>query len=293
MLGNLGMESQHVLRDYLSAAFFLLGSIIFCVIASLLLEHGRRSLYGARAELLQRNSALEIAQSQQRELLRTITHELRTPINSVLGFIELIEVQDPGLAATTRTRLARMTAASRRLLAVINDILDLSKLEAGKLVLAFEDCAVHDMLAEVAEEVRALIKSRPVQVRVNCAEGLRFCADPLRLRQIITNLAGNAAKFTPEGLIELSAQLDSPQQLHIAIVDSGVGIREEDKARLLEPFAQAKEGRVAGGTGLGLSISKRLVERMGGAITFESQFGHGTAFDVRIPRPPFPAEDAP
>lgn len=281
---NLARPTATATREAVSASFFLLGSLLFCVIASLLLEHNRRHLYEARSELQVRNVALELAQTQQRELLRTITHELRTPINSVLGFIELIELQDQGLLPSTRERLKRITVASTRLLAVINDILELSRLEAGKLTLTPQDCEVQPILEEVAAETRALLKTAQVRVETSCPERLRWHVDPLRLRQIITNLAGNATKFTPAGLIGLSAVVDDAAgELVLRVSDSGIGIRDEDKPKLLEPFAQTKEGRVAGGTGLGLSISKRLVELMGGRLSFTSQLGQGTTFEIRIP----------
>jgi signal transduction histidine kinase len=280
---NLVVHPDSTLPDAIAAGFFLFGSVIFCVIASLLLEHSRRRLHQAQTELLQRNHALERAQREQRELLRTITHELRTPITSVLGFIELIEMQDAGLQPQTRERLARMTAASSRLAAMVNDILDHSRIEAGKVLLAIEQLSLHALLEDVAADTQALLKARDVRVDVRCDVGIAWCCDRMRLRQVLTNLAGNAVKFTPEGVIELKAAIDASQHLCIWVIDSGIGIRAEDQPLLLEPFAQTEQGRVAGGTGLGLSISKRLVELMGGTLTFTSELGRGTAFQVRIP----------
>ena len=282
-LANVARQ-DHAARDLVSSTFFLLGSLLFCVIAALLLEHGRRELFRARAELLRQNAALEAAQAQQRELLRTITHELRTPINSVLGFIELIELQDGGLAQSSRQRLQRMTVTSRRLLAVVNEILDLSQLEAGKLQLAAEGCKLPELLEEVAEELRGLVKSRPVRVEVECPAGLTLRVDPLRLRQVLINLASHAAKLTPEGVIALRARPDGPKHVCIEVVDSGDGIREEDKAALLQPLARTRDSRVSGAHGLGLSIARRLTELMGGSLSFVSEHGRGTTFEVRLPR---------
>jgi len=281
---NLIVHPQAGRPEIASACAFLFGSSLFCMVAAILLESQRRRLFQMQQQLTAQNAELVRAQGHQREFLRTVTHELRTPLNSVLGFVELIESEDRTLSASTGARLRRMRAASSRLLGVINDILDLSRIEAGKFEVHFAVCDIGKVIHDVAEETRALIRDRPVEVVVDSPVSLLWKTDEKRLRQILINLAGNAAKFTPSGEIRLEVR-SSNSHLHLTVRDTGVGISAHDLQYVLEPFAQAEHGRVAGGTGLGLHISSRLVALLGGTIDLESELDRGTTFRVAVPQP--------
>jgi two-component system sensor histidine kinase/response regulator len=234
---------------------------------------------------LERADAANKAKSR---FLANMSHELRTPLNAIIGFSELLE---DGISGPLDPRQSEFVGyihtSARHLLSLITDLLDLSKVEAGRLDLNIENVclpaiahAANDVLAPVADK-------RGVALSLALPADLpNFSADPLRLKQIIYNLLSNAIKFTPpKGEVWLSARVVNPE-LEFAVRDTGSGIRAEDLPRLFLEFEQLGARRnqdLAGGTGLGLALTKRLVELHGGSITVESEWGRGSTFTVRLP----------
>jgi signal transduction histidine kinase len=266
--------------DLVAALFFTTGGAFFCLICSLLLEHQRRELFDANTALLHRNEELERARQHQRRFLSTISHELRSPINAVLGFSELIVESAEGLDKRSRENLMRIQRSSRHLLGIVNDLLDLAKAEAGCIEITLESFDLVPLLHEVAEETRALVGQRDVTVSVDAPAACRVRADSMRLRQILLNLLGNAAKFTFEGEIGLRAWVERGA-VWLEVSDTGIGIAEENRGLIFEAFRQV-DGRASGGTGLGLSIVNNLVALLHGRIELESEPDRGSTFRIRF-----------
>jgi signal transduction histidine kinase len=240
-------------------------------------------------ELEDARRAAEEANAAKSVFLATISHEIRTPMNVFLGMIDI--VLDTPLETAQRDDLQRARAAAVSLLAIINDVLDTSKIEAGKMTIEMGDLA----LRRTIDEALAVIRPTAVQkgLSLECVvarrlpEGLR--GDAVRLRQILINLLGNAVKFTRAGAVTLEVRPESADGtvpdptacvLHFSVRDTGIGVRSDKLAAIFEPFVQADVSttRTHGGTGLGLSICQRLVELMGGRIWVESEPGRGTVF---------------
>ena len=238
------------------------------------------------------NLAKEAAESASRaksSFLANMSHEIRTPMNAIIGFSEVV-LQDSTLNPDTQKYVVTIFNAAKSLLGIINDILDVSKLESGKFSL--ENVAFHlpNALADAIRTVehRASEKSLALKLEYNVALPLCFIGDPTRLRQVILNLVGNAIKFTEHGQIVISVEPSEQQdQLHIAITDSGIGMTAEQIERIFEPFSQADVSttRKFGGTGLGTTISKQLVELMGGEIWVTSKLGVGSTFHFTVHLP--------
>jgi signal transduction histidine kinase len=260
---------------------FIAGTVFFCQICGVLLEAQRRQLFGANAELLTRNVELERAKLQQGKFLSTISHELRSPVNTMLGFAELIEEREENLLPKSRDNLAQVQRSGQHLLRLINDLLDLAKAEAGRMELELSRVDVVPLVQEVAEDTRALVRQRDVTVMVDAPPSLPWTCDPLRFRQILLNLASNAARFTPAGAIEI-ALFTAGERLVIEVRDTGVGIPPEARALIFEAFRQVHQGLGVGGTGLGLSIVSHLVELLGGRVEVESEVGKGSTFRVTL-----------
>lgn len=225
------------------------------------------------------------------QFLANMSHELRTPLNSIIGFSRVImKGIDGPITDLQQQDLSAIYSAGQHLLNMINDILDISKIEAGKMELAFEEIDLTEIFESVLSTARGLVKDKPVKLISSIVETLpRVHADPTRVRQILLNLLSNAAKFTDEGSITLSAKqrLDSYDQpeIYISVTDTGVGIPLESQVDLFEPFTQVDGSatRKTGGTGLGLSITRLLVDLHGGSITIESAPGMGSTFSFSIP----------
>jgi PAS domain S-box-containing protein len=234
--------------------------------------------------------AKEVAEESARAkgiFLATMSHELRTPMNGVLGCTQLL--QDTSLTDAQRQLLQTMHRSAEALLALVNDILDFSKIEAGKMSLETADVHLRSLIDDVLTLVSELAKKKALELTVDVApdvpESLR--GDPVRLRQILFNLVGNAIKFTEAGSVAVSVSLQqSPSHLPDSILlgwkiaDTGIGMTDEQQARLFQAYSQAETStaRKFGGTGLGLMICRQLVELMGGEIAVESRAGKGTAF---------------
>ena len=259
-------------------------------IARSLADLGRyqRELRETQASLEKARRAAEAASEAKGRFLAVMSHEIRTPINGVIGNLEVLA--DSTLDASDRALVAAAQRAASSLLENINEILDFSRLESGALELEEVEFALEAQLDDIAAGITGLLDPSRVKLVVDfdCALPERVRGDPLRLRQVLTNLLGNAAKFTHDGAIVLRARGAGGGRLALEVADSGIGIAPEQQATLFEPFTQADSStsRQYGGSGLGLSIVKQLVELMGGAVSLDSAPGRGSTFRVDLPLSP-------
>jgi PAS domain S-box-containing protein len=243
----------------------------------------------AEFDLRQAKEEAEQASRAKSQFLANMSHELRTPLNAIIGLAEMLRDDAQDLGQGDLEPLERIHRAGNHLLKLINEILDLSKIEAGKLELQPERFDLAVLLREAATTIQPLAKKNRNRLEVQCPDDLgRTYADSTRVRQIVLNLLSNAAKFTEGGLVRLVAeriQRDGAAWLVATVSDTGIGMSAEQVGRLFEEFSQADSAttRRFGGTGLGLAISRRLARLMGGDIEVESALGNGTTFTLRLP----------
>jgi len=215
-----------------------------------------------------------------------MSHELRTPLNAVIGYAEmLLEEADERALAESTDELRKVQGAGKHLLGLISDILDLSKIEAGRMDIHMETFDVADMLETVLGTIRPMLARNSNEIAISCPPALGFIhADLTKTRQILLNLLSNAAKFTDHGTVRLVAAR-GPGYVQFQVSDTGIGMTEAQIAQLFQAFSQADSStaRRFGGTGLGLAISKAFTDMLGGTITVHSKPGVGTTFTVRLP----------
>lgn len=242
------------------------------------------------AQLARAKDEAERANRVKSDFLARMSHELRTPLNAIIGFTDLLLERIGGdITAKQEDYLNDIRGSGSHLLALISDILDLSKVEADRMELRFSVIAIPDVVEEVLRTLRPLIFQKRLDVgAILDPDARRVRADLVRFRQILFNLVSNAVKFTPEGgLVRVEAQLVG-DELEVAVVDTGPGIAREDQALLFQPFSQLKPlgpdtEAMGDGTGLGLSLVKRLLEMHGGRVWVESETGNGSRFVFRLP----------
>ncbi|MEP7325076.1 MAG: GAF domain-containing protein [Gemmatimonadota bacterium] len=264
------------------------------------------AMYHDITELLRARREAQVANTAKSHFLASMSHELRTPLNAILGYSEMLQ-EDAAAEGHGNfiPDLQKIEGAGRHLLTLINDVLDLSKIEAGKMELYLESFEIRPMLEAVAATVQPLVTRNGNTLKADWADNLgTMRADVTRVRQILLNLLSNASKFTERGTLRLEVKREpSPagERVVFAVHDTGVGMTEEQLGRLFQAFSQAEASTSAkyGGTGLGLAISKKFAEMMGGDIVVTSTPGKGTTFTVRLPvvvteteavaRPPVPS----
>ena len=238
-------------------------------------------------EVEETSRALEQASQHKSQFLATMSHELRTPLNAIIGYSEMLQEEAEDLDADAfLPDLQRINGAGKHLLGLINDILDLSKIEAGRMDLFVEPINIAEMIAEVESVARPLVDKNGNALLVTCAEDVgEMHADQTKVRQALFNLMSNAGKFTDHGTISLTVKRESDDWVTFSVADTGIGMTEEQLGRLFEAFSQAEAstGSQYGGTGLGLAISRHFCRLMGGDLTVESVHGEGSTFTVRLP----------
>lgn len=253
-----------------------------------LLTHQNLELERQRQQIQLQNLKLLEAAQLKSQFLATMSHELRTPMNAIIGFSQLLlRQQRYKLVPQQMDMVERIFNNGKNLLMLINDILDLSKIEAGHLQLTLEEFNLPQLIQTTVEELRSLAEQKSLQLEVTCQfNHPRILNDSARLRQVLVNLLSNAIKFTEVGGVTISAWEVAENQLVIAVQDTGIGIAETDLPHIFEEFRQVDQSltKKYGGTGLGLSITDWLVRMMGGSIQVESQLGVGSTFRVEIPR---------
>lgn len=313
----------------LTTVLCLAGLVGFTTVFGLQSNIGVRRMISARRELETRNRLIE---EQRRELetawktaelerraaedarllaveanqtkssfLANMSHELRTPLNAIIGYSEMLqeELSDTAAAESVLADLRRIHGAGKHLLGLINDVLDLSKIEAGKIDLNYEPVDLAALVQEVCAMSQPLLVANRNRIAVELSPGIgAIDADSTRLRQVLFNLVSNAAKFTQDGsvtvAVDRAVEGDGAERVRIAVRDTGIGLSEEALAKLFQPFVQADSAttRRYGGTGLGLAISRRLCRMMGGDVTVASRPGEGSCFTASIAAHPPAAGEA-
>ncbi len=248
------------------------------------------NLLTARSKVEEARAAAEDANRAKSTFLANMSHELRTPMNAIIGYSEmLIEEAEDLQQEDFIPDLQRILTASNHLLALINDVLDLSKIEAGKMTLFLEDIAITSLVDDVSATIRPLVAKQENRLELALAPNLGILrADETKLRQTLFNLLSNACKFTTAGTIRLQAERYATadgDRLRFRVTDTGIGMSDEQMQRIFDEFTQADSSttRQFGGTGLGLSISKRFCELMAGQLTVDSRLGAGTTFTIDLP----------
>jgi len=253
------------------------------------------ALRRADEEILQVNRQLEQSNRYKSEFLANMSHELRTPLNAILGFSEILLDLTMNLTPGERTEFLRnIHSSGQHLLGLINDILDLAKIEAGKMELKAEDLRVSEALQEVTAILEPMARQQGLQlITIGAVEASVIKADRSKFKQVLYNLLSNAVKFTPPpGQITITVK-DAPDQLTVSVQDTGIGMKGEDLPKLFREFEQIDGSytRRYQGTGLGLALCRRFVQMHGGRIWAESKFGKGSTFTFTIPREPRPAPE--
>lgn len=261
------------------------------------LEAQRQHLLAAQADLLRSGAELASASRYKSEFLANMSHELRTPLNSSLILAKLLADNRDGTLTAEQVKYAQAIHSSNNdLLALINDILDLSKIEAGHVELADDTLTTESLLTRLRETFEPLARQKGLQLEIGSDPGApaQFVADGQRLQQILKNLLANALKFTEYGSVSLRVQAHGPRRLRFVVNDTGIGIARDQTEVIFEAFRQADGStrRRFGGTGLGLSISRDLALRMGGGISVESEPGRGSCFTLELPTDGAPADAA-
>lgn len=243
--------------------------------------------------MLQREMASERARELERvnamrsQFMAHVTHELRSPVNVIIGLSELMRIAlDKGSVDQVRDRLSSIISNATNLRTIVTNVLDLSKIEANKMPVSLRRFDLTETVRDVAEAARVLVRAKQVTVDVSAPVGPVFIeSDPVKVRQILMNLAGNAAKFTEAGSILFAMSL-TDHSVSVSVIDTGIGIREEHLERLFLAFSQIEDAKTKRheGTGLGLLIARSMARLLGGDLDVASEFGKGSTFTITLPQ---------
>jgi signal transduction histidine kinase len=258
-------------------------------------EQLEQRIRDATTELEERNRQLEWQSAElakasrlKSEFLAAMSHELRTPLNVIIGYTSLMREQIYGdLTASQDDTLVRVHSTSQHLLQLINNILDLSKIEAGKMPLHLEEVDVREVIDELSDTIMPMVRKKQLAFNATVdAELPLLVTDCTKLKQVLLNLLSNAIKFTREGVVNLTAEKVGPELVRLTVSDTGIGIKPEHLSEIFEHFRQLDQShtREYGGTGLGLTITQNLLALLGGTISVDSTFGIGSRFVVELPR---------
>ena len=242
----------------------------------------------AGLEILAAKEEAEFANNAKSEFLARMSHELRTPLNAVLGFGQLLELDKDTLTEEQNEGISHIIAGGKHLLQLIDEVLDIARVDSGKLDISMEAVSLDQALGEALLLINPLAAKHKITLGERSNKGFHVFADERRLKQVLVNLLSNAVKYNRAGgMVEVSNDAIEDGLIRIAVSDTGIGIRAEDQTTLFEPFARVSGSvQSAEGTGIGLTITKRLVELMGGLIGFESEYGKGTTFWIVLPGAP-------
>ena len=253
-----------------------------------------RKVHAATADIAQQNELLrrqafelEQASALKSQFLANMSHEFRTPLNAILGYTSMLRQGVAGpVEGPVKRHLARVASNGQHLLSIINEILDISRIEAGRMPLQISKFKVADLVGEVIAELEPIVRRSKLEVSTQVPRDLPpIYSDRQKVKQVLLNLLSNAIKFTPAGSVSISARaLHAPKSIAISVADTGIGIAPDDHARIFEDFKQLDNSptRAYGGTGLGLSICRRLAEIIGGTISVRSQLGKGSTFTLTL-----------
>lgn len=238
------------------------------------------------AELIAARDEADESNRLKTEFLANVSHEIRTPMSGIVSFAELLSLES-GLEPDVKEMIDCVYTSSLRLVTTLNDLLDLSKLDAGRMVLRTEKFVIRDLMNEIVQTVSPTATRKNLAIQLNVADDVpvNVSADPMRLKQIVLNFIHNAVKFTSTGDIKLQVGFSEPQVLKFVVTDTGIGIADNVKHRIFQPFIQGDGSttRKYGGSGLGLSIAEKLSELLGGEVGFDSIEGSGSSFWCKLP----------
>ncbi|MBB5022016.1 cache domain-containing protein [Desulfurispira natronophila] len=249
----------------------------------------QEQLQATHSQLEQARCDAEAASEAKGQFLANMSHELRTPLNAIIGYSEMIqeEIQE-GLKPDINDDMQRIHSAGMHLLGIVNDVLDISKIESGRMELYLESFDLPRLIDEVAQLLRPMMERGKNQIQIDFDSSMgAVYADKTKVRQILINLLSNAAKFTENGTVKLLASPDGPDHFIVQVSDSGIGMSEEQRNTIFDSFTQADSSttRRFGGTGLGLAISRNFCSMMGGSLeVLHSEPGQGSTFQLRLPR---------
>jgi len=249
-------------------------------------QHLEKLVKERTAELGVAKERAEAADRLKSVFLASMSHELRTPLNSIIGFTGVILQGMSGeVNERQREQLTVVKKNANHLLSLINDILDISKIEAGKVELSLEEFSLDDVAGEVVETLSPTANQKGLELLTEVPEGITLSSDRRRVKQVLVNLGSNAVKFTNRGSVKIAARVLGDDNLEVRVIDTGIGIKEEDMDKLFQPFQQidvslTKEYQ---GTGLGLHLARRLAALLGGDISAKSEYGTGSEFTFTLP----------
>jgi len=268
--------------------WFILSAVVllFMVVTTMYVVRLNRRLNSSKLELEQANIRLQKMDRLKSIFLASMSHELRTPLNSIIGFTGVIL---QGMSGEVNERQREQLTVVRRnanhLLSLINDILDISRIEAGRVELSPEEFSLDDLVREVVETLSPAASEKGLELLPEVPEGITLFSDKRRMKQVLINLVSNAVKFTDQGSVKITARIPGDDNLEVRVIDTGAGIKQEDMDRLFQPFQQVDISltKKHEGTGLSLYLTKKLTDLLGGAISAKSEYGKGSEFTFTLP----------